>query len=302
MHASVGSGLLLGRVGAVGSNFIDVPAAGWAPGDLSNAANPYYLRFRTGALAGRVLIVAATANTATRLFLSNDGTDLTRTGLQGGAQGDVFELVLADTLGSFFGSGSLQGGTSAAGDSVQVWNSDSWLTFYYNSANSRWQRDSDSVASPARNTFVLRPDRGLMITRNAAADFKCYVTGRVPEHAPAYWHLRPGVTLLSIGLPVDVTLGSLAVQTRATGWQVGANFATAGSDADLVRVWNGDSWLTFYYDTTNNRWQRYADAAQTNRNPFVISAGLPIFVHRLAASATATDSLVPLVLPYVLAP
>jgi hypothetical protein len=90
-------------------NYIDVPTAGWSPGGLSTAANPYYIRFRTGALTGRVMLVPSTANTASRVFLSTDGTDLTQAGLVTGAAGDGFELVMADTVGSLFGSGTPAG-------------------------------------------------------------------------------------------------------------------------------------------------------------------------------------------------
>jgi hypothetical protein len=303
LHASVGSGALRARVAAVGANFLDVSSANWTPGALSTPANPYFVRFRSGALAGRALPVAATANTATRVFLSNDGTDLTQTGLAVGAQGDVFELILADTLGTLLGAGSVLSGPSpAAADSVQIWNGVSWLTYYRHALNNRWQRDSDTNASPTRDTLLLRPDRGFMLTRNAPTDFKLYVTGRVPDLAPAYWHLRPGVTLLSLGLPVDTTLGALALQARATGWQGGANYATAASTADLVRVWNGVAWQTYYYDTAGARWQRDADATQLNRNTFALPAGRPIMIHRLTPALSTAGSLLPLVLPYTLAP
>jgi len=303
LHASVGTGAMIARVAAVGANFLDVTSAGWTPAALSTAANPYFVRFRTGTLAGRVLPVAATANTATRVFLSNDGTALTATGLNAGALGDVFELILADTLGTLFNPASLQSGPSpATADSVQIWNGVSWLTYYRHAANNRWQRDSDSTASPTRDTLLLRPDRGLMFTRNASTELKLYVTGRVPDLAPAYWHLRPGVTLLSLGLPVDTTLGALALHTRATGWQSGANYATAAATADLVRAWNGVSWQTYYYDTTGARWQREGDASQANRNTFTLPAGRPVMIHRLTAAPSAAAALLPLVLPYTLAP
>ncbi|MCX6955066.1 MAG: glycoside hydrolase family 9 protein, partial [Verrucomicrobia bacterium] len=88
LHASTGAGTMLGRIGAVGTNYLDVPTAGWTPGGLSAAANPYYVRFRTGALAGRVMLVStAAANTTSRVFLGTDGTDLTLAGVATGAQG-----------------------------------------------------------------------------------------------------------------------------------------------------------------------------------------------------------------------
>jgi len=111
------------------------------------------------------------------------------------------------------------------------------------------------------------------------------------------------VTFLSAGLPSDLPLGTLALQTGTTGWQ-GTTFANApDSNADIIQVWSGASWLNFYYDTANSRWQQDNDTNQTNRNSFVVPAGRPIMVRRLTAPVTAADSLVVLPpLPYVLPP
>jgi len=299
LHGSVGAGTMLGRIGAVGANYLDVPAASWSPGGLSNAANPYYVRFRTGALAGRVMLTAATANTASRLFLSTDGTDLTQAGIVTGAQGDVFELVLADTLGSLFGGSTVQSGTTdATADTVQVWGGGSWIVFYYNATRLRWEASTDVAASPSRNTFVLRPDRGFMLTRRAAVELRIYLTGRVPETAPRYFHARAGTTFLSAGVPADVTLGLLALQTQS-GWQAGATAVAATTTADLVQTWGGGSWLYFYYDSTLGYWRNTTDVpASPNRNTFVIPAGRPMMIRRL----TTGGNILNLARPYSIAP
>ncbi len=287
LHASVGAGTMLGRIGAVGVNYLDVTAAGWTPGGLSKSANPYYVRFRTGALAGRVMLVASTANTATRLFLSTDGTDLTAAGVVTGAQGDAFELVLADTLSSLFGSSTLQGGaTDTAADTVQVWGGGSWIIFYYNTTRLRWENSTDTAASLTRDNFVLRPDRGVMLTRRAATALKMYVTGRVPEIAPRIFHSRPGNTFASAGVPADVTLGTLALQTQA-GWQTAATPAAATTTADLVQIWGGGSWLYFYYDSTLGYWRNTTDVpASLSRNTFAVPAGRPMMIRRLTSGTT----------------
>lgn len=296
IHDSIAAGAALGRIDAVGSNYLEDTTANWVAGELSSSANPYYLRIKTGAAAGRVLMVNTTANTASRVNLTNDGIDLSTAGIATGTNGDVYELVLADTLAELFG-GRLQGGIDAvSADNVQAWTGASWLTFYFNTTRNRWERDVDTAASPSRDNFVLRPDRGVMVQRRAATELRFYVTGRVPEVAPRYVNTRPGTTFLSAGLPVDLTLGALALQTQAPGWQGGAAYATALADADLVQVWSGASWLNFYFDTTNNRWQRAAEAAQTNRNTFNIPAGRPIMIRRLTAGST----LVSLPLPYTI--
>lgn len=296
VHESAAAGATLGQIDTVGSNYLEDTTANWVAGELSSATNPYYLRIKTGAAAGRVLMVSTTANTSSRVNLTNDGLDLTTAGITAGASGDVYELVLADTLNDLFG-GKVQGGVDAlSADNVQTWTGASWLTFYYNTTRNRWERDVDTAASPTRDNFVLRPDRGIMIQRRAASELRLYITGRVPEVAPRYINSRPGTTFLSAGLPVDMTLGTLALQTQAPGWQGGANYNTALADADLVQVWSGASWLIFYYDTTNSRWQRAAEAAQTNRNTFNIPAGRPVMIRRLNAGPT----LISLPMPYAI--
>ncbi len=298
LQGSAGVGALVGRIEAVGTNYIDNSTAGWTAATFSDATNPYYLRIKTGAAAGRVLMVSTTANTATRVFLNNDSTDLTQAGIVTGASGDVYELVLADTLFDLFGSGTLQGGVDAgSADNVQVWGGAAWLVFYYNTTRNRWERNTDTGASPTRDTFVIRPDRGLMITRRAGTDLTMRVNGRVPTVTPRHFHTRPGTTFISNGLPVDITLGALAMQTRSTGWQAGTVPSTAVNDADWIQVWGGAAWFVFYYDSGNARWQRNDG---TNRDAFVIPAGRPFMIRRLSAGATPLEGVIAMPLPYTI--
>jgi hypothetical protein len=302
VHESTAAGAVLGRISGIGSNYLEDSGANWVAEELSSTANPYYLRIKTGAAAGRVMMVSTTANTASRVYLNNDGTDLTLAGISTGANGDVYELVLADTLLDLFGTSTLQGGADATvADNVQVWGGAAWLIFYYNTTRNRWERNTDTGASPSRDNFVLRPDRGILIARRAATDLTLRINGRVPTTAPRHFHARPGVSFLSNGLPVDITLGALGLQTRAAGWQAGAVPATAVNDADLIQVWGGAAWLIFYYDSVNARWQRNTDTgASPTRDTFNIPAGRPIMIRRLSAGASAQDGVITLPMPYAI--
>lgn len=300
LHATVGSGAVRGRIDSVGTNSIVVPTAGWTAGAFSDAANPYYLRVLSGSAAGRLYMVTTTANTATQLNVFNEGADLSQHGLTTGANGDVYELVLADTLLSLFGTTTLQGGADpVSADNVQVWGGASWLVFYFNTTRGRWELNSDNAGSPSRNNFVLRPDRGIMIVRRAATPLNFVITGRVPDLAPKLAHLRPGFSSLSLGVPTAVTLGTLGLQTRALGWQSGTP-STAAVSADLIQVWGGASFLTFYFDSVNQRWQLLGETSQTNRDTFAIQAGRPVMIRRGAAANNVAESLVPMVLPYTI--
>lgn len=299
LESPVGTGAVVGTLTGVGSNYLDVANAGWTAEAFSNPATPYYVRIKSGSASGRVLMVSSTANTASRVYVNNDGVDLTASG--GPQAGDSYEIVLADTLSSLFGT-SVQGSADfTTADVVQVWNNTGWLSFYYNSARSRWERNTDTASSPSRDNFVLRPDRGILVTRRASTELKMYVTGRVPDKAPKHFHGRPSVTFLNTGIPTDMTLGALSLQTRIAGWTAGTNPSTSTVDADIVQVWNNTGWLIFYYDSSTGYWRRNLDIVSSgSRNSFVIPAGRPIMIRRLTSNGNAADALISFDLPYTL--
>jgi hypothetical protein len=83
----------------------------------------------------------------------------------------------------------------------------------------------------------------------------------------------------------DVTLGALALQssTRSLGWRGAAD----STDADLLYVWSGATWFSFFYNTAAGQWQRVGDPA--NRDGFLIKAGTPVFVQRRTPGETTGD-------------
>ncbi len=287
----------VGRLTAVGPNTVENSAAAWTPGAFSSAAAPYFARLTTGAHTGRTFRVATTtANTATRLTLETDGLDLTALALDvGTAVGTGFEIVPGDTLASFFGTTAsgdtlvVQGaGDPIAADLVQVWGGAAWLNFYYNTTWSRWARDTDAITDPSRNDFLLRSDRGLMFTRRGATPLTLAVIGRVLATPQRAVHARTenALTFLATMQAGDITLGTLALQNsdRTAGWRGSANPA----DADILLVWSGTTWNSFFYNSTAGHWQRVGDSTP-NRDSFVIDAGTPVFVQRRTAGTSTAD-------------
>ncbi|MEY2879244.1 MAG: hypothetical protein RLZZ15_1624 [Verrucomicrobiota bacterium] len=285
----------VGRLSAVGANYVENSAASWTPGGFSAAAAPYFIRFTTGAHSGRTFQVSTTANTATRLFVVNDSLDLTTLALDTGAAGTGYEIVPGDTLASFFGTTApgdtlvVQGAADAlSADIVQVWGGAAWLNFYYNTTWGRWARDTDTIADPSRNNFLLRSDRGLMFTRRGATPLTLAVTGRVLATPQRAVHARTenALTFLATMQASDTTLGALALQNsdRATAWRGAADPA----DADLLLVWSGATWFSFFYNTTAGHWQRVGDATP-DRDAFTIAAGTPVFVQRRTTGTSTAD-------------
>src|SRR6185436_20173836 len=74
-----------GRLTAVGANYLENSAANWTPGAFSTAAAPYVVRLTSGTHAGRIFRILGTANTATRIYVDDDGVGLTTLGLAVGA-------------------------------------------------------------------------------------------------------------------------------------------------------------------------------------------------------------------------
>ncbi len=284
----------VGALTAVGADSLENSAAAWTPGVFSSPAAPYLVRITSGAHTGRTFRIVAPANTATRLYVADDGLGLASLGLETGAGGARYEIIPGDTLATFFGTGAELVVHGAAdplqADIVQVWGGAAWLNFYYNTAWARWARDTDLQADPSRNSFLLRSDRGLMLTRRGATPLELAVIGRVLATPQRAVHTRTenSLTFLATMQTGDVTLGALALQsdTRTAGWRGAAD----PTQADLLLVWSGATWFSFYYNTTNNRWQLVGDPA--NRDGYVIKAGTPVFVQRRTAGATAADKTV----------
>jgi len=285
----------VGRLTAVGPNWLENSAAAWTPGAFSTAAAPYFVRLTSGAQAGRLFRIGTPDNTATRLYVADDGVAPDSLGLAVGATGTAFEIIPADTLATFFG-------TTAPGDTlvvhgsadpltadiVQVWGGAAWLNFYYNTAWNRWARDTDVVGDPSRNAFLLRPDRGLMLTRRAPTPLELVVTGRVLDTPQRAFHSRTdnALTFLATMQARDVTLGELALQSpsRSLNWRG----ATDPADADLLLVWSGATWFSFFYHTGNARWERVGDPGN-NRDTYLLKAGTPVFVQRKGTGASPAD-------------
>ena len=283
-----------GKLTGVGADYVENSAATWTPGAFSNPDAPYFLRLTSGAHTGRTFRIVAPANTATRLHLADDGLGLASLGVETGATGARYEIIPGDTLATFFGTTTPTNTLVVHGaadpmqaDIVQVWGGAAWLNFYFNTAWGRWARDIDLESNPSRNGFLLRSDRGLMITRRGTTPLELAVIGRVLATPQRAVHSRTenSLTFLATMQTGDITLGALALQsnTRTTGWRGAADPA----QADQLMVWSGSVWFAFYFNTTNNRWQLAGDVA--SRDAYVIRAGTPVFVQRRTAGATAAD-------------
>lgn len=292
-------GNTVGRITAVGATYLENSGAAWTPGAFSSTASPYFIRFTTGPHSGLSFRVVSPANTATRLNIADEGLDLTTLGLEVGlTNGTGFEIIPGDTLATFFGTTApgdalvVHGaGEPNGADLVQVWGGAAWLRFYYNTTWARWARDTDTITSPPRDSFLLRSDRGLMLTRRAPTALTISVVGRVLATPQRSVHTRTAnaLTFLATMQVADISLGTLALQNaeRTENWRSSATAA----DADILLVWSGATWFSFFFNNSVGHWQRVGDS-NPNRDNFVIRAGTPVFVQRRVGGATLADKTV----------
>jgi len=284
----------VGRLTAIGVNYLEYSAATWTPGAFSTVEAPYFIRLTSGPHTGRSFRIIAPANTATRVYVADDGLGLASLNLAVGVNGTRFEIIPGDTLATFFGTTTpintlvLQGAADPLqADVVQVWAGAAWFNFYYNTTWQRWARDSDLVSDPSRNHFLLRADRGLMVTRRGGTPLELAVIGRVLGTPQRAFHARTesALTFLATMQTSDITLGALALQSggRSLGWQG----AAVAANADILLVWSGATWFSFFYNSSAGHWQRVGDP--DNRDNFVIRAGTPVFVQRRGNGTSVDD-------------
>ncbi|HEX2854510.1 MAG TPA: immunoglobulin domain-containing protein [Opitutaceae bacterium] len=267
------AGIRAGRIESFTANSLTQSGGGWTT-NLAAPTAPWLVRLTSGPAAGRTLDIVA--NTATTLTLS--GADLTTLGLVAGT--DTFELVPLDTLFSFFGDNTLQGGISGSvADNVQVRSGVSWLVYYFDTNLGFWRRTIGPATNA--NNVVLRPGTGVQIIRRAPA-LTLTFTGRAPATAFRTPINNANSTVIHTGFPTDTTLGGLALQTLLPGWRSSA----VAASADQVALHNGSAWVSYFHN--GSFWQPVA-GAPVNSDALAISAGALLTIQRPGVTAGTTQ-------------
>lgn len=281
---------------AVGTNTLTVSGVTWTTNQFAAAGSPYFITIRTGAEAGRTLLV--TANTANTLTVDAEDTPLNTAGFAVVANTDAFELYAGKTLGSLFGttatsgtlSSGVQGGSSTAtADNIYVPSGNSTVTYYFSTTLNFWVLDGTTTSA---NNLILYPDDGYLIYRNGATANLGFVTGRVPSSKLLSKIPGGATTEISSRFPADTTLAGLNFGSPGT-WITGTSDATA----DNLSVWNSGGWYwQTYYKNTSNQWIEVGgDGTDQSAIPIPTGSALQI-VKR--GTATGSTSFLGQALPY----
>lgn len=271
LDAPAASGAGRGKISSFTATTLTLTGAGWTGSALANVAFPYSVRLMTGAGEGATLSV--TANTSDTLTLT--GRDLVQLGV---ATGDTFQLIPVDTLNTLFGSNTFMGGANAIDADVITLSSSVQVAYYYNTTLSRWVRTTGPTTDRGNTPIPL--GSVIAVTRKSTG-FALRLTGDAPLAKVNMLVGNSGSTYLHTGFPTDVTLGSLAVQSRTSGW-VSAPLA---DNADMLAVNSGGTWVNYFHNGTN--WQRTTGPA-TNRDSINVPAGAAVqFFKRGSASGSS---------------
>ena len=257
-------------------------SASWTASQFAQTGAPYLVHFKSGSSVGRYFLISA--NTTNQLTVVPRGYSLTTTV----AASDTFEIVPANTFGTLFGTTSVPlqtGTTSDVADDIYLWNGSGFSVYYHN--GSIWKL-SGSLAN--QNNTVIYPDEGLFLVRRATTSLSLNFVGTVPSVTERSDVFGPASTFLANRFPVDTTLTAVGFQNLPS-WQTG----TTSDVADNVYIWNGSSWVVYYYNGTN--WK--ASGILGSQDSKIIPTGSAVFVVR-KSTATGTNGTLAQVLPYTL--
>jgi uncharacterized protein (TIGR02597 family) len=191
--------------------------------------------------------------------------------------------TLADVFGPNNDQG-LAGGTPTTADIIQVHSAGKEFRYYYNNTAGGWREAGNSSINAA--DIVLYPEDGFVIIRqgrNATKSTRIILGGAVKTGQSSF-PIVPGQNVLSNPYAAPMTLGSSNLYTAdpRTGLAPGSP-----TTADLVQIYNGKSYDTYYYSAggfAGKGWRRFPNGSADASNT-VIPMGSSFKVKRINPGA-----------------
>lgn len=171
----------------------------------------------------------------------------------------------------------LAGATPATADNVLLNSDGIWRTYYYSTVSARWTQVA--LGSPDASNVAIRPDSAVQYSRLAATPLSIRVMGEVPRTNRKVMIANQGVTFLSSGWPVDLTLKNTQLHTTP-GWRV----ADVSANADTVQILVSGIWRKYYYDGTY--WRKIALGTPIS-DLVTIAGGSAMLINRAAGAGSA---------------
>lgn len=245
---------------------VTVAGAGWDVDEWASGHLAYIVDSSGGEEA--FLILSNTSDTLT-IATDFDLLDATR------SIPNVTSISLrkAQTVGDLFGVGAANTDFTL-GDKVYLWNGSGWTTYFLDGAYN-WRKIGSF--NPA-NGDVVYPDEGIFIERNDETDLTLTFFGDVPGLAQVTTMPGPGLQFVSSRYPVETTIGELGFH-NLPNWQ-------QGSGGDLVYIWTGTGWSTYFH--TAGGWRKIGTFDTVDNDP--VNPDSAIFVSRKGVSGLAESA------------
>jgi uncharacterized protein (TIGR02597 family) len=249
-------------------------------GEFATSEYPYAVSLKSGALEGKFFLIVA--NTINSLTVDSQGINLSSL-VQ---EGDLYEILPLDTLGSLFGESDVpfKTGTSVSqADILYFRDGNEWGPYFHN--GSQWQ----TIGSDSQNNKVLFPDQAVLVMRRDGDDIDLTLIGAVPTTALQVLVSGRSSTFLANSFPAELLLGETGLETLPN-WRTGNDLTTA----DLVYLLQDGAWKPFFHNGSN--WQSI-DSSNSDTQSISIGSGLLVMRESVASGP---DALLDILQPYAL--
>lgn len=268
-----------GSAETVGTKTLFDNEATWTENQFNGANGKYFVEITSGTNVGATFDIDSTSAATKTITLVQD--------LPAGAAGPLsFKVRKHWTIAGVFGPANESGlgaGDISTADQILIYTGTGYNTYFYKTSGIGgvgWRKAGDAM-SDASNT-VLFPEEGLIIKRKQTGAVNVVLLGAVKMGQTSI-PISPGTNLVSNVYAANLSLGSSGLYTGNT--TTGVNGGAADT-ADLVEVWNGTAYDSYYYQTSGaggTGWRKVGDTA-TDVSATSISTGSSLVIKRKGAA------------------
>ena len=290
-----------GPVLSFSSTTITFSGSPFSSGALSQSGSPFFARIATGAQAGRIVLILANTTNSITVDVTDHSSQTTNLDSSGFslASNDRVEVIVGDTLASFFGDNSVNNpllivGASGAlsADSISIYNKSlsKYDAYYFNTTSGYWRLTS--VNSNANNT-ILYPQEGFVINQRAGRSaMQITIIGDVPVGSTLIKVMGSSTgALCSTTFPAPMSLSQLNI----VNWTK----SNSALSADTIGIYNPlTSKSDAYYQKLDNTWRKVGDSV-TDQSAFIIATGQAFTVLK-RATVSGSSSYLSFQIPYTL--
>lgn len=261
------------------------PNATWTDNQFNSvtvgAPPTHFVEIVSGPGAGTTYDITATSAATKTLTLSDP---LLSTIVSGASYRIRPHWTIAGVFGTTNQNGLTGGTNSGAADSIQLFRSGAFVTYYYSTGGLGGIGWKQFGASGDASTTVIYPDDGLVIARKQTASVNLVISGAV-KTGQSSLSVVTGYSLLGNVYAAGMTLGSSGLFTDTTG-DTGVKPGNGSTTGDQILIWNpaNTTYRTFYYGAgglSGTGWREFGVSGDASGTAIVVGSAL--FMKRAGA-------------------